>query len=149
MFSQLVKLIAASFIWKKYKTTLFTAACLFLYLWLVGFIHDDYLAYKEAEGNASHLGFSFLIKWLAWIAGITIFFFYDSLKKKRAQAIGGNNRSKNAFKQNATDRENNIAVGAESKAEKDPFAAIREKKTLPSKGDIAISKKAIDDKNHI
>lgn len=151
MFSQLIKFIAASFVWKKYKTTLLTAACLFIYVWLVGFIHDDYLAYREAEGSASNLGFSFVIKWLAWMAGITIFFFYDSLTKKRKRVIGGNDNDKNGYKQGlGLRRKNGSRNGASTTTEqetaKDPFAAIREKKTLRSKGDLTISNKAIDDK---
>ncbi|MFT7130710.1 MAG: hypothetical protein ACI89U_002837 [Gammaproteobacteria bacterium] len=150
MLSQLIKLIAASFIWKKYKRTLLTAACLFVYLWLVGFIHNDYLSYREAEGNASNLGFSFVIKWLAWIVGIAVFVFYDSLKKRKENSIGEKGKRKEGDRQSLGLRKKyssgpDTSVNKGPVAEKDPFAAIREKKKLRSKGDITISKKAIDD----
>jgi len=137
MFSQLLKILAASFIWKKYKSTILPAACLFLYLWLVGIIHEDYLSYREIDGGAGGLGLSFIIKWFAWIMGIAIFFFYDNFERNKVK-----NPSRKSEKKQSTASEN-LSKNPNEKPKTDPFAAIRDKKTLRSKADIAIDKKSI------
>ena len=83
MFNNLLRLTFVSYIWKRYRRLIVSTLLLFAYYWLVGKLHGDYILYseltaKDATENATpssqaHLGYSFIIKWLALILGGVIY----------------------------------------------------------------------------
>lgn len=151
MLTNLVKLTAVTFLWKKYKSTIVSTLVLIIYFSVVAVVHQDYLAYKELEGSSENLGLSFVLKWLAWLGGIVFYFLFDS--------IGSNNKLSGDKLQSGKDRRNSKSSNDNKKSNKnnsnedkkgtpaidtdnqqDPFSAIREKKKLRSKADLLIEK---------
>ena len=118
MFKQLFKLTFVTFIWKRYKKIIVSTALLFFYLWLVGRVHGDYLSYLELRENAPDPGLSFILKWVALLSGVFIYFIFHLI-------------SPHKFIKKPTNISKNGDVD-------DPFNSLRHSKKLRSKADIII-----------
>jgi len=128
MLNNLLKVTALSLIWKKYRAGIVATVILITYCWLIAIIHQDYLSYRELAGSGDSLGLSFVLKWLAWLAGFTVYFFYDSDPVNKTAEP-----AKSASRISCSDDK---PQGGET----DPFTAIRNKKKLRSKADVLIDK---------
>jgi hypothetical protein len=137
MLNNLLKMTAITLVWKKYRSNIVALVLLIGYCWLVGIIHQDYLSYRELAGSGDSLGLSFLLKWLAWLLGLAVYFFYDS---------GPFNKSPERAAQDSIDtsavidQKQRAATDKKQRDETDPFAALRGKQKLRSKADILIEK---------
>lgn len=131
MLNNLLKMTALTLIWKKYRAGIVAVAVLIGYCWLVGVIHQDYLSYRALAGSDDTLGLSFVLKWLAWLAGFTVYLYYDNSP--------ANKRPEHPTAQRA-DSISPATTDNVQRDEADPFAAIRNKKTLRSKADVVIDK---------
>jgi hypothetical protein len=145
MFNQLLKWTLLISIWRKYKQYVGITVILALALMLTSFLHQDYVDYSLVSNNAS-LGLSYVIKWLVYLVLVTAYWFIVSKIKStrgkdsdlhRMMKVAENKTAKKA-QENANETLDNLS---------DPFANIREKKSLRSKADIEIEKAASADKN--
>lgn len=114
-------------VWKQYKANIVSSLLLVAYLFIVSRIHQDYLT---AVGSDNIEQVSFLYKWLAWILGIGIYFLYHLIR--------GRIRPK---KQSTKEK---IEKSKELIKSDDPFAEIRDRKTLRSRSDFLMDKKNQD-----
>jgi len=131
MLNNLLKMTAITLIWKKYRRGIVAIAILIAYCWLVAIIHQDYLSYRALAGSDDTLGLSFILKWLAWLVGFAVYFFYDS------------DPAKAAAQRPVAHSDNNIHTDASDqppRGDTDAFSAIRDKKKLRSKADVVIDK---------
>ena len=125
MFKQVFRLTFITYVWKQYKRAIVSTILLFLYLYLVGSMHEDYLNYARLE-DSSQVGNSFLIKWAALGFGVLVFLAYHFLRRDK----------RNAGK---------LPPELPQTGEDDPFAEIRRKKKLRSKADMLIDRQSGDE----
>ena len=127
MLKNLVQLTLLSVVWKRYKSLIVSTLLLFVYFWLIGKLHQDFVNYSELNKDHAYLAFSFIIKWSAIILGVVIYLLYNSLfprPKKSVRAV--------AVKENKTAPDQRVSP--------DPFAEIRRRKKLRSRADFIIEK---------
>lgn len=151
--NKLLNIILSGLLWRRYKFLLVSLIILIAFVFLSGQIHQDYLAYAQTNPNIG-VGWSFALKWLAWIISVVLFFMLNNWhnNKKQLQADADDKNStlqkilkwklthpKDSAQQSAKQDEsgNNKADGDEN----DPFAHLREKPKLRSYADIIIEKK--------
>lgn len=137
MFKQLFKLTVVSVIWKRYKAAIVSTLALFIYYWLVEKLHQDYLQYLSLQQTDTNLGSSFLLKWLMLGLGLGLYLLYNFWRKRP----GKTPLPHVDIKQKKKTRKQ--APGNEAELDKgnDPFANIRQRKSLRSKADFVIEQK--------
>ena len=123
MFKKIFRLTFVTFIWKKYKQIIVSTVCLLISFWLINFAHREYLSFAEHQSDAS-----FFIKWFLLVAVVIIYLCYSIYSPK----------NKNGLNKNKIDKES--AEVATLTSEDDPFAQIRQKKSLRSRADIMLEK---------
>ena len=142
MIKNIFRITLATYIWKRYSVVIISTAVLFVYFWLVGKIHSDYVSYIELNDESKYLGLSFLLKWFAFLVGFLVYLLVNSARFSLKNEIDNSKESvSNTVQANA----NNDALDVQEKKannQQDPFAQIREKPTLRSRADIVIEKKA-------
>jgi|TARA_B110000908_G_C9869531_1_gene277699 hypothetical protein len=121
MMKGILRLTALSFIWTRYKTGIVSTAILFLYFWLVGELHQDFVEFAALNDDAKYLGVSFLVKWLGFVLGVVVYFLLSG--RYRNQRRGG------ASSPDLCDQPGD-----------DPFDAIRKKENLRSAADFVVDK---------
>ena len=136
MFKQIFRITFVTFIWKQYKRVIVSTATLFAYLWLVGSIHADYLSYAELQADEVLIGYSFLLKWAALIAGVILYLAYHFIRGARRRGKSQNPDA--SSKTTALKKANSIADGEQQGP--DPFAEIRSKRKLRSRAEIMMDK---------
>ena len=128
MFKQIFRLTFATFVWKQYKRIIVSTLLLFAYLWLVGSIHSDFLSYAELQADQSMAGRSFLLKWVALVCGVALYFTYNFFR-----------RAKRKRSDNSASSANNVEQDEQSQTDQDdPFANIRKMKKLRTRAEISI-----------
>mgnify|MGYP000601477888 CR=1 FL=1 len=136
MFNKFLKITLIGFVWTRYGRMILSTLMLFVYFWVVGLIHQDYLDYLKLQGNGEGAGWSFVLKWLAFFTGIVIFWFVNNRTRKKHGQKGDSTQS---YKQGGSDlpavKSNN------ANRSDDPFDAIRRKSKLRSKADMIIQEK--------
>ena len=110
MLKQVFRTAFVVLIWKQYKTAIISTALLFFYLYLVGSIHADYLIHARLQTPPSLLGMSFVIKWLALTAGVLLYAVFHFIRWRRSVLT--------------------VPQDTHATEENDPFAQIRQRKTL-------------------
>jgi len=123
IFRQVFRIAFVTLIWKQYKHVIVSTLLLFVFLFLVSSLHADFLKHAQIQNEVSHTGASFIYKWLAFCAGVMLYFFYHYLRRN----------TKN------TDKTKQEKIGEELSNlddDQDPFAAIRARKTLRSRADF-------------
>ena len=123
VFKQIFRVAFVALIWKQYKGFIISTVLLIAYLFLVGSVHQDYLTHSQLQDDTSSSGLSFIYKWAAYTLGILVYFGFHALKKARTAPEDLSVKARQANKE----AKNNLD---------DPFAAIREKKTLKSRADF-------------
>jgi len=127
MLKQLVKYTVAAVIWKRYRALIIATIVLFIYFWLVGKIHGDFIAYSKLRASSEDLGLSFVIKWFLFGVGLVCYL-----------ACVFWRTGEPASDKSQTDTQ---STGVEpSPSNIDSFANVRNKKNLRSKSDIIIEK---------
>jgi len=123
LFKQIFRIAFVALIWKQYKGLIISSALLIVYLILVGSIHDDYLTHSQLQKDTASSGMSFIYKWIAYAAGIILYFGFHAIRATRAPKEDLSEKAKQANKDAKTDP-------------KDPFAAIRKREKLRSRADF-------------
>ena len=100
---------------------------LFLYLWLIGKLHQDYVNYSELNSDHEYLALSFVIKWCAFFLGIMVYLLLNSLFPRSKKLV-------------PTVAKKNQKTESDQDAVVDPFAEIRQRKKLRSRADFIIEK---------
>lgn len=129
MFKQVFRLTFVTVIWKQYKQVIVSTLALFLYLWLVGSIHEDYLAYEQ---DRSAIGLSFILKWAAFAVGVMLYMLFHWLRPRKKS------QKRSWFKSSAgkTSSEQPVTQDGE-----DPFDDLRHQKKLRTRAEIIIDEK--------
>ena len=131
MFKQVFRLAFVALVWKQYKGVIVSTLLLLAFLLLVSNLHQDYLAHLALQENSKSAGVSFLFKWLAYAAGVSVyflFFWWRSLRTPNSKMVnktGKPSMSKAEIKEASLDAQGN-----------DPFDEIRERKKLRGRGDF-------------
>ena len=133
MFKQIFRLAFVTVIWKQYKGIIVSTLVLFIYLWLVGSVHADYMSYAEAQSDEALVGRSFLYKWAALISGVVIYIAYNFFRGSRPET---KNKTTSQSKTNAK-----LIIAGENNSD-DPFAEIRQKEKLRTRAEILVDKKS-------
>ena len=123
VFKQIFRVAFVALIWKQYKGLIISTVLLVAYLFLVGSIHKDYLTHSQLQNDTSGSGLSFVYKWVAYTAGIVLYFGFHALRKARPTKEHLSAQAKKANKEAKNDLS-------------DPFSAIREKKKLRSRAEF-------------
>ena len=132
MFKQAFRLTFITFIWKQYKSVIVSTFFLFLFLWVVGFAHQEYLDFAQNNAEKSSVAGSFFIKWGAMLVGIFSYFAYHYFRSRKSPRAGVANFI------NAGSGTESSEVDTDSKD--DPFYHIRRKDKLRSRAEIMIEK---------
>jgi len=127
MLRNLVQLTLLSVFWRRYKSIILSTFVLFLYLWLIGKLHQDYVNYSELNSDHEYLALSFVIKWCAFILGIMVYLLLNSLFPRSKKLV-------------PTVAKKNQKTESDQDAVVDPFAEIRQRKKLRSRADFIIEK---------
>jgi hypothetical protein len=132
MIKNLFRLTALGIIWSRYKVIIVSTALLFFYFWLVGSLHDDFVAFIELEDDKTHLAASFLIKWLAFFAGLVIYLAVNTRMGRKPKGSSADLETRSAKSDSKPDQQ---------KTEADPFAEVRARKKLRSAADFVVEGK--------
>ena len=130
MLKNLIQLTLLSVVWKRYRSMILSTLLLLGYFYLVALVHEDYLSYSALNDNQQYLGFSFILKWLAFIIGLAVYLLYNFgfLLRKRPNAGHP-----------ATPTQSASTPEPSSQAGKtDPFERIRRRDKLRSRADFII-----------
>jgi hypothetical protein len=161
--NKLINLILTAALWRNYKFMIISVVVLIVGVFVVGLIHDDYLQwaqYQLSQGDGSvpvSVGWSFIIKYAVYIAGITLCFYANKWvnnKKALEKAQAGEDNSvlksilsfktktsSTAPKSKPTAAPKSKPAAASKTQSNDAFANIRAKKSLRTQADILIDKK--------
>ena len=145
MINNFLRLTLITYIWRKYKILIISTLLLLSYFWVVGKLHDDFIALSQLKKETQNLGLSFLLKWLAFLIGVIIYVFTNTWLKKPHTRDG-----RNFFKSNPSNHQSNSSGSGKAllrQPSQDPFSLIRQRKKLRSEGDFIIEKSAKKHKN--
>lgn len=123
IFKQAFRVAFVALIWKQYKASIISTLLLIAYLFLVKNIHADILLANTQTGATTNIGLNIAYKWLAYAVGVVAYLAFHIIRSLRPNKQTLKNKAKQA---------NVEANGDES----DPFAAIRDRKTLRSRADF-------------
>jgi hypothetical protein len=162
--NKLLNILLSGLLWRRYKFLLVSLIGLIVFIFLSGQIHQDYLAYAQSNENVS-VGWSFALKWLAWIFAVVVFFMLNNWhnNKKQLQADSQDKNStlqrilkwKRTHPQDDTKHGTKQSISASQRSNKktsegvdapysdanDPFAHLRDKAKLRTYADIIIENK--------
>ncbi|WP_020207581.1 hypothetical protein [Gilvimarinus chinensis] len=136
MFRFFAKSAIATLIWKRYHRVILATLALLLGYFLISMIHGDYVDYAQGAQDTKLLWLSYIAKWTGLIVITALYYFYLKLvlAPKEVKAPQANtSRQKHPHKQK---QHNGPTPSIEP--EHDPFANIRQKEKLKSRGDIAL-----------
>lgn len=134
MFKQAFRFAFVAVIWKQYKAVIVSTLLLFTYLFLISWIHSDYIASAQLENQTTGLGRSFLIKWAAFGGGLGMYFLYHWVRtrlKRRQPKAPKSVLMPKVPNEHSTDKIVNDPALAE-----DPFAHIRVRNKLRGRKDF-------------
>jgi hypothetical protein len=140
MFRFLAKSALAAVIWRRYRRTIVSTLALFVSYFLISLFHDDYVDYTVSAGDTHFLWRSYLIKWGVLIGVTVTYYLYNAyaFRSRRADNLSPPAADKNRREQRVKE---NVPPNDD---EADPFAEIRHKKRLKSRGDIAVERRPDD-----
>lgn len=139
MFNQLLKWTLLISIWRKYKQHIGITIVLVLALMLTSLLHQDFVNYSLASNNDS-LGLSYVIKWVVYLVLVSGYWLsITKIKSIRDKDSDLHRKMKMTEEQSVKDSSN-----LTSENHPDPFANIRDKKSLRSEADMVIEKAAIE-----
>lgn len=135
MFRFLAKSALAAVIWKRYRRAIVSTLALFIGYFLISLFHGDYVDYAVSAGDTHFLWRSYLLKWVA-LTGVTVaYYLYNAhgFRRRRTDDLPPPSTGKTRREQAVENPPNNSEAA-------DPFAEIRRKKRLKSRGDIAVER---------
>lgn len=153
--NKLINIVLSGLLWRRYKFMIVSLIILIACIFIVGQIHDDYLAYAQTSGEAVSVGASFIVKWLIWIVGFALFIFANHLANRRKEKQAVNDTANKSLlgilgqkfaKVKTGGDEVSVKPKAKPKAletsdsKVDPFDALRSKDKLRSYADLLIDK---------
>jgi len=123
-------------IWKRYGRVLKVLPLLLAGIFIISFIHTDYVRYVEVSENQALLHWSFVIKWGLILAVVAWYWYFvrTSLSTKKHKL--------NDSVMAKSDAKNNRQASDEQKS--DPFSEIRTKTKLRTRAEIMLEKKGED-----
>jgi len=129
MLNQLLKftLISSLLLWLKPRWRSLLAFCVLVIL--VHVLHGEYLGYVELTGDRSFLIWSYIVKWMALIAGLLIYILY-TISGPKARTLGA---KESKIRKEYPTKSNPIAD--------DGFDFLREKKHLQNRAEKIITQK--------
>jgi hypothetical protein len=141
MFRFLAKSALIAVIWKRYRRTIISTLALFACYFLVSLFHGDYVEYAVNAGDKGFLWRSYLIKWAVLIGVTLIYYLYNTraLTKREADDLppSAGRRQREQIVENTPQYDDDGAA--------DPFAEIRRKERLKSRGDIVLGREKSPD----
>lgn len=135
MFKPLLRLSILASIWLKFGKQIVFGLLIIIALTILQFISHDINEYLNTTEQTQYLGYVLIAKWcliLAIVVGYLLYIKY-SLKSKRSA------------KQQSTAKlthPKSTELKTSTNNEQDPFAHLRDKKKLRSKGDLLIEKQS-------
>ena len=153
--NKLINIVLSGLLWRRYKFMIVSLIILIACIFIVGQIHDDYLAYAQTSGEAVSVGASFVVKWSIWIAGFALFILANHLANRRKEKQAVNDTANKSLlgiisqkfsKNGAGETSVKPKIKAKTKAPEtsetkvDPFDALRSKDKLRSYADLLIDK---------
>lgn len=139
MINNLFRITFVTFIWSRYKATIISTILLFLFFFLIGQVHQDYVSYAELNKDTANIGLSFVAKWCAFIGGSAFYIwlnvrFLAANKKQSEKADPKLRKLERAIKKpKKQDQTQDVKSD-------DPFDAIRKKDKLKSEADFIIDR---------
>lgn len=142
MFNKVLQITLLGFIWKRYSKLIVTTIFLFAYFWIVSRIHTDYLKFAELNDGNENIGFSFILKWIAFLTGVGIYALFNTYHKLPKIVPNNNPGSGNSNLTKINNKNTSTKVTPDSTDNKsDPFSELRKKDKLRSKAEIIIDNK--------
>ena len=152
--NKLINIILSGLLWRQYKFLIVSLLLLIVVIFIVGEVHEDYLAFAQTSEEDAQVGLSFMLKWGVWLLAIGIFLFANHLvnaRKNKEKALSASNKSllnilqfnrgKKPFNKAEKQTDNaQTHTGKNVETENDPFAHLRNKKKLRSYADLVIEK---------
>lgn len=158
--NKIINIILSGLLWRQYKFLIASLVLLIVAIFIVGQVHDDYIAYAQTSAQAAQVGWSFVVKWLAWLGAVLLFLVSNHFVNARKEKIKAQKPSKSlktilsfkVFKGADKADSNDTSVlkqnGKSSKeptketqaGSEDPFAHLRDKEKLRSFADLVIEK---------
>lgn len=132
MFRFLAKSALAAVIWKRYRRIILSTLALFVGYFLISLLHGDYVDYVVTAGDRRFLWGSYVAKWAALTVITLVYYLYAV----RVLARRPGDDPPPATQRRASPPEGGNVL--QSGGEADPFAGIRRKKTLESRGDVLL-----------
>jgi hypothetical protein len=147
MIKNIFRLTVIGYVWKRYKILIVSTLVLFVYFWMVGLLHSDFVEFASLNEDKQYLGASFLFKWLALALGLVVYLVVNS-RYGRKPAEGINNKPTDSLGgQFKTGKNKQFQVDANSNTNSDgtdPFEQIRKRDRLRSRADFIIEKKPLN-----
>jgi len=146
MLRPLLKVTFIAWIWQNYRHLLASTLVLFVCFWLINRVHQDYLNYLALKGSDAGVGLSFIIKWAAVVASITLYYFFNAFWGARKSRKSPSKTSTSWFSGTDKHKESPTDMATSSKRDKtdtvpDPFDQFRGNKKLRSRSEITVEKK--------
>lgn len=160
---QFVRFAIVATLWKRYKFGIVSVLGLLAFWFMVSFFHGEYISYAEATGERQYLALSFFIKWGLGLGALLLFVllhlgWLGKSAKSAEQTAEQAQTPKSSFdKVKDKARESVSEFAATSNPEpqvppapkpgdenydssQDPFASLRDKPKLRSRGDVELDK---------
>lgn len=131
MFKFLAKSAVFSLIWNRYRKIILSTIVLFGSYFVISLMHTDYLDYAKLSQSEHNIAVSYGFKWAALLLTSAVYYWTNV----RQPPLSKNNQENTA--PSKTSRKPQAASNAPSlkPPSGDPFAEIRKKDKLSSKGD--------------
>jgi len=128
MFNQILKITLFTTIWFWLKPRWRSLLAFTAFVLLVHFLHREYLDYVEISGDQGFLVWSYLLKWVLLLSGLTTYLVFGGtgIKAPSTKRSHGNQAE--------------TAVESSTNNEDDGFDFLREKRHLQSQADKLIEK---------
>lgn len=144
MIKQAVRLAIIAGVWKRYKIGIVSSLLLLGYLILLSVSHGEFLSYSQSIDSKAYVGLSFVLKWLLGFTGIAVFLAYhlwwrglsDKGKLSTERQTKHHKKPPSNNKEKRSGGENTESTATAP----DPFATLREKPQLRSRGDFVLEK---------
>lgn len=146
MIKNIFRLTVIGYVWKRYKTLIISTLTLFVYFWIVSLLHGDFVGYIELNDDKQYLAMSFIIKWLAFAAGLMAYLFINSrYGRKEHEKPESKNKLADSFSSGKTKEKFSSHAAAKNapsddsrQSSADPFDRIRQRDKLRSRADFII-----------
>ena len=149
--NKIINIVLSGLLWRRYKLLIVSLVVLITSIFIIGKVHSDYLAYVQTQQTPVNVGWSFAVKWGAWLFVLLLFLLVNHLANKQKDKQAVQDKPNNTLSAIIVDKfkgkkesiqtppqtsQNSTANNQEN----DPFAQLREKDKLRSYADLLIKK---------